>query len=359
MGNTDKKTRLTISFNGAMYGKHGQKAEQREGNVRKIFLMSSVRLVAFIVLLAGPVGVQAQTAGLKKAKVAVPVVGVSPFPTFIAKELGYYRDEGFDTEIILMRAAVTIQALISGSVDYTGTPGLSIAGAVQGAKLLVLMAYFERPLYDLVVRPEISSYAELKGKVFGIAAMSGFAYDIPRAMLSRNGLDPKRDVTLMLIGTPEDRLIALKANAVQAAVLDPPHNFLAVREGLRKLDSAVPYFQTVHGALTTSERKIKTEPEDVRRFVRATARGYLAYRNHREISLPIMQRVLRVDQKLAEQLYAYSRVAMSTDATISEELMRTVIETQRQSSGVTRPVASEEVFNFSFVRAAMKELGGQ
>lgn len=147
--------------------------------MRKIFLMSSLTLVAFIVLLAGPVGVQAQTAGLKKAKVAIPNVSISPIPTFVAKELGYYRDEGFDTEIIMMRAPVTIQALISGSVDYTGTPGATIAAAVQGAKLLVLMAYFDKALYDLVVRPEISSYAELKGKVFGISALSGFSYDIP------------------------------------------------------------------------------------------------------------------------------------------------------------------------------------
>ena len=325
--------------------------------MRKILLMRSLTLVAVIVVLAQLAGVQAQTAGLKKAKVAVPIVGVSSIPTFVTKELGYYRDEGFDTEIILMRAAVTIQALISGSVDYTGTPGATIAAAVQGAKLLVLMAYFDKPLYDLVVRPEISSYAELKGKVFGIAALSGFAYEIPRVMLSRNGLDPKRDVTIMLIGTPQDRLTALKASAVQATVLDPPYNFLAVREGLRKLDSSVTYFQTLFGALTTSERKIKSEPDDVRRFVRATARGYLAYRNHREISLPIMQRVLKLDQKLAEQVYDYSRTVMPTDATITEELMRTVIETQRESSGVTRPVPSEEVFNFSFVRAAMKELG--
>jgi hypothetical protein len=72
-----------------------------------------------------------------------------------------------------------------------------------------------------------------------------------------------------------------------------------------------------------------------------------------------MQRVLKMDHQLAEQTYDYSRAAMATDATITEELMRTVIETQRQSSGVTRAVAPEEVFNFSFVRAAMKDLGGR
>lgn len=327
--------------------------------MRKIFSMSSPVLVAFVVLLARPIEVQAQTAGLRKARVAIPNTAIGPIPTFVAKELGYYRDEGFDTEIILMRAPVTIQAVISGSVDYTGTPGASIAAAVQGAKLLILMAYFDKPLYDLVVRPEISSYADLKGKRIGVGSLSGFSFEIPRAMLSRNGLDPKRDVTMMLIGTTQDRLLALKANGVQATILDPPFNFLAVSEGMRKLDSSMTYFQSLFGALTTSERKIKSEPDEVRRFVRATARGYLAYRNHREISVPIMQRVLKMDRQLAEQTYDYSRAAMATDATITEELMRTVIETQRQSSGVTRTVAAEEVFNFSFVRAAMKELGGR
>ena len=84
-------------------------------------------------------GVQAQTVGLKKARVAIPNTAIGPIPTFVAKELGYYRDEGFDTEIILMRGGVTIQALVSGSVDYTGTPGSTVAAAVQGARLLVLM----------------------------------------------------------------------------------------------------------------------------------------------------------------------------------------------------------------------------
>ena len=63
-----------------------------------------------------------------------------------------------------------------------------------------------------------------------------------------------------------------------------------------------------------------------------------------------------MDQQLLEQTYDYSRAAMATDAAISDELMRTIIETQRQASEVTRSVAVEEVFNFSFVRSAMREL---
>ena len=97
-------------------------------------------------------------------------------------------------------------------------------------------------------------------------------------------------------------------------------------------------------------------PDDVRRFIRATARGFLAYKNRREVSIPIMQRVLKMDRQLAERTYDYSRAAMTTDGTITDDLMRTVIETQRQSSGVSRAITADEVFNFNFVHLAMKEL---
>jgi hypothetical protein len=139
---------------------------------------------------------QSSGAALKKVRIAIPSISASHMPAYMAKDLGYYADEGLDTEIILMRGGVSIQALVAGSVDYTGTPGATVAAAVQGVKLVVLMGYNNKSLYDLLVRPEISSYAELKGKRFGVGSLTGFSFEIPQIMLSRNGLDPKKDVTL-------------------------------------------------------------------------------------------------------------------------------------------------------------------
>lgn len=173
-------------------------------------------------------------------------------------------------------------------MDFTGTPGATVAAAVQGIKVSVVMAYSNKPLYDLVVRPEISSCAELKGKIFGLGSLTGFAYDIPRLMLSRNGVDPKQDIKMISIGTTGDRWTALKANSIQATLLQ------------------------------------------------------------RFLQLP--------DKTIAHQNYDYQRKTLTEDGTITDELMRTIIDSQRQNSGITRAVATEEVFNFSFVRAAMNNL---
>lgn len=301
---------------------------------------------------------QAQTSAgpLKKIRLAIPSVSASHMPVYMAKELGYFSDEGLDTEIILMRGGLSIQALVAGSVDYTGTPGATVAAAVQGVKLAVLMGYSNKSLYDLIVNPEISSYTELRGKRFGIGSLTGFSYEIPRVMLSRNGLDLKKDVTTVLIGPTADRMSALRANAIQATILEPPFNFMVLKEGFRKLGYSGDYYQNLQGALTTSQLKIKTEPEEVRRLVKATARGFLAYREQRKLALPIMRHYLKLDLQFAEQIYDYNRASLTPDGTISEELMRSILETQRQASKVSRNIDPDEVFKFSFVREAMKEL---
>ncbi len=294
---------------------------------------------------------------LKRIIVAVPSISVSNMPAVIAKEMGYYRKEGFDVEIVLMKAGVSVQALVAGSVDYTGTPGATMAAAVQGVRLWVLMAYSDKPLYDLIVRPEVTSYGELRGKIFGVGSLSGLSFEIPQVMLSKNHINPKRDVTMILVGPTETRLTALRTNAIQATILEPPYNFLAIKEGFRKLDYSGAYSQTLQGALTVSANKIKAQPEEVGRFVKATLRGLLAYREQKETALSVMKRFLKIEEPgLAAQIYDYHRGTLTADGTVGEELMRTIIESLRQSGKVARVVPSEEVFNFTFVRAAMKEL---
>ena len=298
---------------------------------------------------------QGSGAPLKKIRIAVPSISASQMPVYMAKDLGYYTDEGLDAEIILMRGGVSIQALVAGSVDYTGTPGATMSAAVQGVKLVVLMAFNNKSLYDLIVRPNISSYAELKGKRFGVGSLTGFSFEIPQIMLSKNGVDPKKDVAIILIGPTADRMNALRANAIQGTILEPPFNFMVLKEGFRKLGYSGDYYQNLQGALTTSQIKIKNEPEEVRRLIKATTRGFLAYKDQRKLALPIMRRYLKLDEQFAEQVYDYSRPTLTPDGTISEELMRTIIETQRQASKVSRAIDPDEIFNFSFVREAMKE----
>ena len=109
--------------------------------------------------------------------------------------------------------------------------------------------------------------------------------------------------------------------------------------------------------MTVSKQKVKAEPREVARFVKATLRGLHAYRDQKNIALSVMRRFLNLkDAELAEQVYNYHRQTLTSDGTVSEELMRSMIESYRQSGQVNRYVSVEEVFRFDFSRAAQKEL---
>lgn len=90
--------------------------------------------------------------------------------------MAYYRQEGLEPEIILMRAGLAVQALVAGGLDYTGAPGSVVAAAVHGASASH-HGVCNKPLYDLVARPEITSYAQLRAGfldlAFSVASLSG------------------------------------------------------------------------------------------------------------------------------------------------------------------------------------------
>src|SRR3990172_7629766 len=74
----------------------------------------------------------------KPAKLIPLRIGVASrsatvMPLFVARERGFLREEGFDAEIILMKAAQTVQALLGGSVKFGTATGTAVSAAVTGA----------------------------------------------------------------------------------------------------------------------------------------------------------------------------------------------------------------------------------
>lgn len=94
--------------------------------------LESIFFLAFLLVVASasPGGTQ-----LKKVRFSVSAASIAEVPFRIAHVKGFYREEGLDVEMILIRGAVGMQALLGGSVDYTSASGSTIAAAVRGLPL--------------------------------------------------------------------------------------------------------------------------------------------------------------------------------------------------------------------------------
>ena len=94
--------------------------------------MRSKFILLFLGSLLALVVAMPAAAQLKKVRFSVSAASIAEVPFRIANIKGFYRDEGLDVEVILIRGAVGMQALLGGSVDYTSASGSTIAAAVRG-----------------------------------------------------------------------------------------------------------------------------------------------------------------------------------------------------------------------------------
>src|SRR5919106_3723447 len=231
----------------------------------------------FLTIVATPLSAQ-----LKKVRFSTTGISVSELPFKIAQLKGFYREEGLDVEMILIRGAVGMQALLGGSVDYTSASGSTIAAAVRGIPVKLVFIASAKPQFDLIAQPQIKSVADLKGKHIGISSRGGAVDLLTQLIVQKNGLAPNKDVISLVVGGQEDTVLALRTGRIAAALLTPPRPLILQREGFNRLAYSGDYMPTYpSGGIGVTDEKIKTGPVDVLAFVKGSVRGLQFARQNR------------------------------------------------------------------------------
>ena len=294
-------------------------------------------------------------AQLKKIRFSTSSIAVTELQFRMAQVKGFYRDEGLDLETILIRGAVGIQALLGGSVDYSSAAGALIAGAVRGLPVRLVLIVNAKPQFDLVGAPEIKSVQQLKGKVVGISSRGGAVDLLTQLILTHHGLTPNKDVTSLVIGTPEELALALRTGRIAACLLSPPRQLILFREGFSKLAYSgdyLPYYPS--GGIGVTEEKIRTNPAEVLAFVRASLRGLQYYTQNRAESIESISKYLGVkDLSLAAEVYDLHLNRLGGTSYLDEAWKRGAIDFTKKSLGVTKEIPSSQVFDFSFVEKTL------
>ncbi len=294
-------------------------------------------------------------AQLKKVRLSATSVAVTELQFRIALLKGFYRDEGLDVEIILIRGAVGMQALLGGSVDYTSAAGSIIAGATRGVPVRLVLVVNSRPQFDLVGQPDIKAVAQLKGKVVGISSRGGAVDILTQTILAQHGVTANKDATLIVIGSPEELVTALRTGRIAACLLTQPRQLILYRDGFTKLAYSGDYLSSYPtGGVGTTEEKIKNHPAEVLGFVRASLKGQQYFAQHRNESIDIISKYLGIkDRSLATEVYDLQLSRLGGLSYLDDAWMRGAIEFTKKSMGLTKEVAPSQVFDFSFAAKAL------
>jgi NitT/TauT family transport system substrate-binding protein len=302
---------------------------------------------------------QAQT-GFKRVRVSIPAANVTYLPFYAAKDQGYYRDEGLDVEFILMPASIASTAVATGDIDYNGAVTGVVAAAVKGQPIKAVIFTMRSPVQGLMAKPEIKDLQQLKGKKIAVSSPGSTTDITTRYILRRLNFEVARDYSVVYVATEPGRLAALDAGVIDAAMLSVPENILARQKGFNELAVPADYIEFPQNGFGASIKKIKENPAEVQRMVRATLRGlmFVADKKNKEVSLDIIIKHWSVKNRaMAGEMYDYMVRSMLQDGSISMNGLQALVDQQRETAKVTEPVNASHVIDYAFVERAQKELG--
>jgi len=298
-----------------------------------------------------------------KLIVAMPTTppNVVHMPALIAKELGLYK--GVDVEFVALEGGVkTFRAMLSGNADVAMAPGtLAIIGRGKGSPTKIILSNLPKFEASMVVRDNIKTMADLKGKRIGIQQPGGFADILSHAVLRAAKINPK-DVQFVSIATED--VPALVANQVDTAILHIEQEVVAQKKvpglhAIARMWELQP--KSLYNVMNVTEKTIKEKPAALKAFVKANIEATRILYTDKAKVLPIIIKATGYPKDAIEKAYDFMVKECMWDANTGLGKARVNFTANLMTKVGNIPKGKtpsyEDIVDSSFATDAVKELG--
>jgi len=297
--------------------------------------------------------------GADKVKFALPGNSMGYLPLFVAVHRGFFKDEGIDIELPRLIPAMAQNALMSGDVQYHGLADSGLRLAARGAPIKAIFYGADRPMYYLVAQKEIRSVAELKGKRVGVSQFGGTSDLSARLALKHFGVEPERDALIIQIGSEGTRTAALRAGSVAAIIVPVPAVVLLKRDGFNEISFVGDVVEFASNGYTTTDQRIKENPQEVKKVLRALYRGLRFAKENPEGTIGVIQKEWKVEPEVAKESYAAIVKALNDDGIIGEKQLKIHFDIIRRTEKNIGEIPVDKVVDFRLLREVRREATGK
>ncbi|HEY6991157.1 MAG TPA: ABC transporter substrate-binding protein [Bryobacteraceae bacterium] len=292
------------------------------------------------------------TSAAEQIRVGYGSLSTSYAPIWLAAEARLFQKNGIDAEVLYLESALVRTALIAGDIAMGGMSGTTMAAPrLQGADPIIIASFLNSLQYRLVVRPEIKTPAQLKGRRIGVAGFGLGAHRGAQIMIAKLGLNPDTDVVMLQIGGDPTRMSALLSGTIDASVFNPPLYKRAVEAGMRVLANIEEMgFPVQASALVSTEQFVRKNPDLTRRAVKSIIESIHLVKTNSELTKRAIRKYMRFkDDRDTDEAYQIMRDIMPRKPYPTVEGMKTVLEELGQKLPAARTAQPRDFMDTRFI----------
>jgi ABC-type nitrate/sulfonate/bicarbonate transport system substrate-binding protein len=302
---------------------------------------------------------------------ALPAATLTFSAPFIAEDAGFFKKEGLRVSFRNIVGVGSVNAVISGSADFTmGTGPVFLRAAAQGQRMLAIVNLIDRPLVELVLRRDVAEAAgitekspladrarAMKGKTIAIQGVGSIVHAWQRLVAHRGGLDPEKDIRIAPMDPPA-MLPALENKAIDGFATSMPFTTQAIVKGhaimlATAVNDAPDLIPFAYGLVYAKPETCRDQREKCVRMARALSAAAKFIREKPEALAILKKRFDRLDPALLAVAWEVASRAHARDTRITIE---SLTNSQRVSleAGLLGPQDAlssfEGLFTDEFVR---------
>lgn len=288
-----------------------------------------------------------------RINVGYSAISGDALPAWVAKDAGIFEKNGLDAQLVFFTGGTTaVMALVSADTPIAQLAGPAVINSVMaGSDATLILGGVTSLNYYLLSRSEIKTPEQLKGGTVAISRFGSSSDFIARYALSKIGLIPGKDVTIVQIGSTTARVDAALTGRVQATVVQPPASIIAQKRGMNIL-ADLPKLGLVyqHTAAATTKKYIREHPDIVRRYVKSQLEAVHRIYTDKNTAIRALARFIgqSVDRDVLEKTWEnlLSEPVLPKKQYPSLEGIKTILATELKG----KPGKPEDFVDSSFVR---------
>jgi NitT/TauT family transport system substrate-binding protein len=222
-------------------------------------------------------------------------------PEWLALESGIFKQNGLDVTLDNIVSSTGIPALLSGQVQIAHLGGSeTLSAAAEGGDLVVIS--ITGPVYPFVFMAPaaIGSIDQIKGKKIGVSNVGSSSDIATRVMLKKVGLDPEKDVSIVAVGSLQNRMAALLNGAIDGGVAQPPDQLVLEDKGFHVIyDLAAQRLPSVGDSIVVQRAWLNANHDAVQRYIDSIVQAIALSKKNKEQSIPVLQKYLKNDDPRA------------------------------------------------------------